>query len=82
MTVTHRNLLSTLLLVAASIIASACATTSGGDKPKPLVIQEQGSFAVGGTVITNPGTYDPLKLLSADGQTFMVITLTCSIKSR
>lgn len=35
----------------------------------PLVIQEQGSFAVGGTVISNPGSYDPAKL-SPEGQTF------------
>ena len=34
----------------------------------PLTIQEQGSFAVGGTVITEPGTYDATKT-SADGQT-------------
>ena len=26
----------------------------------PLVIQEQGSFAVGGTVVTAPGTFDPI----------------------
>jgi Alpha/beta hydrolase family len=26
----------------------------------PLVIQEQGSFAVGGTVVTTPGTFDPI----------------------
>jgi len=38
-------------------------------KQKPIVIQEQGSFAVGGTVITNPGTFDPLKP-TPDGQTF------------
>ena len=25
-------------------------------KQKPLVIEQQGSFAVGGTMITNPGT--------------------------
>jgi hypothetical protein len=35
----------------------------------PLVIQEQGSFAVGGTVITNPGMFDPYKPTPA-GQTF------------
>jgi pimeloyl-ACP methyl ester carboxylesterase len=28
--------------------------------PAPLVIQEQGSFAVGGTVVTAPGTFDPI----------------------
>jgi hypothetical protein len=27
----------------------------------PIIIQEQGSFAVGGTVIANPGTFDPIK---------------------
>jgi hypothetical protein len=26
----------------------------------PLVIQEQGSFAIGGTVVTTPGTFDPI----------------------
>ena len=41
----------------------------GNGKPEPLVIQEQGSFAVGGTVITNPGTFDPYKPTPA-GQTF------------
>jgi len=36
---------------------------------KPIVIQDQGSFAVGGTVITNPGTFDPIKR-TPEGQTF------------
>ena len=70
MTATYRRLLNALLLVAATLVASACATTGSSDKLKPLVIQEQGSFAVGGTVIRNPGIYDPMKLLSPDGQTF------------
>jgi hypothetical protein len=30
-------------------------------KPAPLLIQQQGSFAVGGTVVTNPGTFNPYK---------------------
>ena len=38
-------------------------------KTAPLVITEQGSFAVGGTVITNPGVYDPIKR-TPEGQTF------------
>ncbi len=38
-------------------------------KPEPIMIQEQGSFAVGGTVITDPGTFDPSKQ-SPEGQTF------------
>lgn len=39
-------------------------------KPAPLVIQEQGSFAVGGTVVTAPGTFDPRKPVVPAGQTF------------
>jgi hypothetical protein len=35
---------------------------------KPLIIAQQGSFAVGGTVITNPGTFDPYRL-TPEGQT-------------
>jgi len=42
---------------------------SRNSKPGPLIIQEQGSFAVGGTVLTNPGTFDPVKM-SPEGQTF------------
>ena len=38
-------------------------------KQKPMIIQEQGSFAIGGTVITNPGTFDAYKP-SPEGQTF------------
>jgi Alpha/beta hydrolase family len=30
-------------------------------KPAPLMIQQQGSFAVGGTVVTNAGTFNPYK---------------------
>jgi hypothetical protein len=36
---------------------------------QPIVIQDQGSFAVGGSVVTNPGTFDPYKPTPA-GQTF------------
>lgn len=35
---------------------------------KPLSIARQGSFAVGGTVVSNPGTFD-YKTLATDGQT-------------
>jgi pimeloyl-ACP methyl ester carboxylesterase len=50
------------------IIASGSAMANEIGKPGPLVIQDQGSFAVGGTVITNPGTFDPYKL-TPEGQT-------------
>lgn len=35
---------------------------------KPIVIQDQGSFTVGGSVITNPGAFDPIKR-TPEGQT-------------
>jgi pimeloyl-ACP methyl ester carboxylesterase len=37
-------------------------------KYKPLLIREQGSFAIGGTVISNPGAFDPIKR-GPEGQT-------------
>ena len=43
---------------------------AGGNRElAPLLIQEQGSFAVGGTVITKPGTFDTIKQ-GPEGQTF------------
>ena len=44
-------------------------TTNAKTKVKPIVIKEQGSFAVGGTVITQSGTFDPYNQTPA-GQTF------------
>jgi flavodoxin len=41
--------------------ALGCSTArSRPEAPEPLVIQEQGSFAVGGAVVTAPGTFDPI----------------------
>ncbi|WP_225551526.1 alpha/beta hydrolase [Sphingobacterium bovistauri] len=39
------------------------------NKSKPLVISEQGSFAVGGSVITKDGTFDVQNALKPEGQT-------------
>ncbi len=58
------------LLLAAGLMASVPAIAQQSVKPQPLVIQEQGSFTVGGTVTTAPGTFDPLKPLQPAGQTF------------
>jgi hypothetical protein len=44
-------------------------TIKATTKEKPLKIREQGSFAVGGTVITNPGTFNPYNQ-TPEGQTF------------
>jgi hypothetical protein len=65
----HRKPFFALMLILVISSASSWAMAGGKDKPAPLVIREQGSFAVGGTVITNPGTFDPIKMSPA-GQTF------------
>ena len=65
----HRKWFIALILAPVGFLASSCAIAGVSGKPAPLVIQEQGSFAVGGTVLTNPGTFDPVKM-SHEGQTF------------
>jgi hypothetical protein len=60
-----RNLASVFVLLAVLVPVAA----QSEKKQSPLLILEQGSFAVGGTVINNPGAFDPLKP-SPDGQTF------------
>jgi len=57
---THRVLVTAMLMLSISFVYA---------QKKPIVIQEQGSFAVGGSVITNPGTFDPIKR-TPEGQTF------------
>jgi hypothetical protein len=54
----HKVLLITLTIFALFI---ACAQTKTINSNGLLVIKEQGSFAVGGTVVTAPGKFDPVK---------------------
>lgn len=61
--------LAVLTLVAAGYLASA-SVAAGADGTGPLVIQEQGSFTAGGTVVSAPGTFDPRKPTQPAGQTF------------
>ncbi|MBT9502416.1 MAG: alpha/beta fold hydrolase [Burkholderiaceae bacterium] len=60
-----------LTAVALMALITGCATSSSGPGigSAPLVIQAQGSFAVGGTVLKTPGTYDNNRPTAA-GQTF------------
>jgi hypothetical protein len=46
-------------LIVAVVFSAASAWAA--DESAPLVIQKQGSFAVGGTIVTAPGTFDPIK---------------------
>jgi hypothetical protein len=65
-----RRLLVGPLLISTSTLAPSAAIAQQASKPQPLVIQEQGSFAAGGTVTTAPGAFDSLKPLNPAGQTY------------
>ena len=58
-----------MALSIASLGLGSAASADPNTAPAPLVIQEQGSFAVGGTVVTNPGTYN-VNRPGPEGQTF------------
>jgi pimeloyl-ACP methyl ester carboxylesterase len=65
----QRKLFTSLLFTTCAFM-SACSTTQINEASDVLGILEQGSFAVGGTVITAHGAFNPLKPMSPDGQTF------------
>jgi pimeloyl-ACP methyl ester carboxylesterase len=60
--------LAASIFIATILPASASAQAATRRNPEPLTIQEQGSFAVGGKVIANPGTFNPKQPTPA-GQT-------------
>lgn len=62
----RRNLI--LLLCAPVILMPAGAFAQQANSQKPLMIQEQGSFAIGGKVVTMPGTFQHKKP-APEGQT-------------
>ena len=49
------------------LVAAGCGSNALADQP--LVIQKQGSFMAGGTVVTTPGVFNPMSPTSAAGQT-------------
>jgi len=61
----------TLILIT---VAMAIGVNAQNKRPKskqnPLVIEIQGSFAVGGTMFTAPGNFEVANALKPDGQTF------------
>jgi len=58
----------TLMLTIVNVCITSCTPANRSGTAAPLVIQEQGSFAVGGSVVTNPGTFDPVRM-TPEGQT-------------
>jgi pimeloyl-ACP methyl ester carboxylesterase len=61
-----QNVILALSISTLAALGVGCATQNSQGL---LMIQEQGSFAVGGTVSTNPGTFDPAKPSDLAGQT-------------
>ena len=59
-----KSIIYTLLLFLCFIVSSCKINKTG-----LIVLKEQGSFTVGGTVIKNPGTFDPI-VRGPEGQTF------------
>lgn len=66
--------LTVLLAIAILFSLSGCKQQHKSGSDKLLVIKEQGSFAIGGTVIQHPGTYDGTRFDNfrpyPEGQTF------------
>jgi len=58
----------TLIVTLLAQLAAGAAFAQSPSKPEPLVIQEQGSFATGGRVVSTPGTYNN-NAPTAEGQT-------------
>ena len=63
-----RSLVLAIFMASLGMVSAAPAVADGKGAAAPLTIQEQGSFAVGGTVIKSPGTFDPIKQ-TPEGQT-------------
>ena len=68
---TNRNRRRSIgLMLSAAVVVGLPATARAHDNDKLLVIKTQGSFMVGGTVISAPGTFDPTAFPPPpDGQT-------------
>ena len=57
------------LAFAVGVLASTTVMGQPSGRPEPLVVQEQGSFAIGGKVLRTPGTYKN-NAPTAEGQSF------------
>lgn len=58
-----------VFIISILFIFSACKQSPENDRSGLLMIKEQGSFAVGGTVIQNEGTFNPITR-TPEGQTY------------
>ncbi|MDR1872455.1 MAG: alpha/beta fold hydrolase [Deltaproteobacteria bacterium] len=60
---------SLLILLWVALFSASAAAARNGQK-QPLMIEEQGSFAVGGVVLETDGVFDPQKPADPKGQTY------------
>lgn len=60
MTTIRTSRIGLAVLIAVMTGCAAHGTKNNDPTPRPLVIQQQGSFAVGGSVLAAPGTFDPI----------------------
>ena len=68
--ITPSGYMQILIILLATLNLSSCATPGEEQmSEEPIIISEQGSFAVGGTVLTNPGTFNAIER-TPEGQTF------------
>jgi pimeloyl-ACP methyl ester carboxylesterase len=59
----------TLLFITTYMLVTSCASTKERNNTGPFTIQEQGSFLVGGTTVTEAGKFDLTNALKPQGQT-------------
>ncbi|MCX2585349.1 alpha/beta hydrolase [Pedobacter sp. MR22-3] len=59
-----------LTVVITSVILSACTIINAGVDHNELVIRQQGSFAIGGIKVSQPGQFELANALKPQGQTF------------
>lgn len=64
-----RNQFAAPIVAVVAMLSPLAAMADQTAKFEPLTIQDQGSFAVGGTVVNTPGTYNN-NVPAAEGQTF------------
>jgi hypothetical protein len=65
----YKRLIGPGTVLFVTLMITSCKTVMIKDNVKSMVIREQGSFAVGGTVITNSGKFNPY-IRTPEGQTF------------
>src|SRR5690606_18768280 len=59
-TVKMMKISTVLFTIVSAILIAGCQTSQKSNEKGYITVQEQGSFAVGGTVVTTSGTFDPI----------------------